>query len=124
MTTYQVLIVDDDSAQRDDVAETLQFSSRVTYEPLQAASGQEALAQYQAHPDIALIILDTDLNPTSEKGWQVYDLLRQAGYTGPALARSAREQDSEWERRRIPFLAKSASSTELEERVYALLQQK
>lgn len=122
MTIRKVLIVDDDPAQLDDVTETLLFSSRATYESLRAASGQEALTQYRAHPDIALVIFDTDLNPTNEKGWQVYDLLRGAGYTGPALARSARDPAPEWGTRSVPFLAKSAPPAELEERVYALLQ--
>ncbi len=122
MTTHKVLIVDDDPAQQDDVAEMLLFSSKASYEPLKAASGQEALARYRSNPDIALVIFDTDLNPTNEKGWQVYDLLRGEGYTGPALARSARERSPEWDTRSVPFLEKSAPSTELENRVYALLQ--
>ena len=101
MKSYKVLIVDDYPAQQDDVAETLQFSSKLPYEPLKAGSGHDALLHYYANFDIALVILDTDLNPTQEKGWQVYDQLKAAGYTGPALARSARDADPEWEKRNV-----------------------
>src|SRR3989344_7267727 len=115
----KVLIVDDDPSVAEDTSLTLMSVSK-KYEPL-AASGGEALLQYQANKDLGLVILDIDLNPTQEKGWQVYDTLRNAGYQGPALAMSGNEQSPEWKKRSVEFLSKAASPQELEATVNRLI---
>ncbi len=118
----KVLIVEDDPLFADDTKTALELSSAVPYNVLIAASGSQALAQYRANKDTSLVILDTDLNPTNEKGWNVYDQLKTEGYTGLALARSARGLQPEWIDRNIPFLDKSASDTELENTIDRLYQ--
>jgi len=116
----KVLIVDDDPSVAEDTSLTLMSVSK-KYEPLAASGGAEALLQYQANKDLGLVILDTDLNPTQEKGWQVYDTLRNAGYQGPALAMSGNEQSPEWKKRSVEFLSKAASPQELEATVNRLI---
>lgn len=106
----KILIVDDDPEWHEITHETLALSSRLRHESLLARNGEEALARYQANPDLSCVILDTDLNLTHEKGWQVHDTLRAAGYQGPVLARSAADNCSEWQQRGVEFLSKSVSA--------------
>lgn len=106
----KILIVDDDPEWHEITHETLALSSRLHHESLLARNGEEALARYQANPDLSCVILDTDLNLTHEKGWLVYDQLRAAGYQGPVLARSAADNCSEWQQRGVEFLSKSVSA--------------
>lgn len=117
----KVLIVDDDPMAAQDVSEILAFSRQISYEPILADRGDEALRQYEAHQDIAIIILDTEFPGTDEFGWQIYDRLREAGYRGSALARSGRGNRPEWQERSVEFLDKAASPEKLEATVNRLI---
>lgn len=116
----KVLIVDDDPLVAQDLSDELSFSGK--YKPFVATSGDEAVRTYKLHNDLRLVILDTDLNPTNEKGWEVYDRLRGVGYQGPALARSARGNRPEWQGRSIEFLDKAVRMAELEATVNRLVE--
>ncbi len=91
----KVLVVDDHQGQLEYVTDTLKYSECGPFQLITASNGNEALAAYAANRDLGLVILDTDLAPSNEMGWQVYDKLREQGYTGPALARSGRDNRPE-----------------------------
>jgi len=115
----KVLIVDDDKMVGEDLSDDLSMSGK--YEPLIADSGNKAIEEYESNRDLGLVILDTDLGPV-EKGWQVYDRLREAGYQGPALARSGRDETPEWKTRSVQFLSKTAKREELGKVVNSLIE--
>jgi CheY-like chemotaxis protein len=70
VTTWRVLIVDDETANRDVFAETLQyFGAQV----VTAANGIEALAHARAHPPTIIL---TDLAMPKMDGWELLRNLR------------------------------------------------
>ncbi len=95
----KILIVDDYPDQSEYVTHVLKHTSTISYETIKATSLREAIAAYKENRDIELVVLDTDLAPTGEMGWQVFDALRNMGYAGPALARSGLWKRSEWTER-------------------------
>ncbi len=118
-TQYKVLIVDDNRAMADDVGETLSFTGTRNYKSLIAENGTEASSLYQSNPDLALILLDTDL--INEKGYDVLDKLRKEGYDGPALAWSARDHTTDWKTRNVEFVDKSIRPENLERTIRDLI---
>lgn len=105
----KVLIVDDDYMQLQlDEIFVPKFSRG--YTPITAKNGDEAISQYKTNNDIEIIVFDTDLRPSREKGWEVYDKLRMLGYEGRVLARSSdltSEIVKEWELRNVPLVEKN-----------------
>jgi len=105
-----ILLVDDEPAFHTDLVQEIEFSlANRNLRTHYAADGERALALYAAHPGIRLAILDTELKPTNERGYEILDRLRERGYKGPALGRSGKSgYKHQWKKRDATFLDKNA----------------
>ena len=111
------LIVDDEP----DVSGMLAlYFNRKKIEGFTAENGQQALQYYEADTsDIGVVVLDTDIG--RERGWDVHDRLRTAGYQGIIIAMSGRDCPKEWKDRNVPFLAKPILGRVIEDMVTSIL---
>lgn len=89
MDRLKILVVDDESRMRKLVRD---FLTKSDYEVIEAGDGEEALDQFYAHKDIALIVLDV-MMPKMD-GWQVCREIRSQSKV-PIIMLTARadEQD-------------------------------
>ncbi len=108
-----ILIVDDDTYFAEDIGSIIEELSHIH---LYAQNKKGALAQFQSYPAIGLIIFDTELKPTNEMGYEVYDALLAKGYKNSALALSASTDAKiiwEWKQRNVRFLSKTTKLSDL-----------
>lgn len=113
--TTKVLIVDDDTLSAEDLGIIV---AELGYSPLYAQSGREAISQYEGNKaTIGLIVLDNRLNPTQERGTEVYDKLKVAGYDGPVMVRSDLNDEQEWFGKPVAFIGKSSSVSSTRESI-------
>ena len=115
----KILVVDDHPEQLEVIKKVLETSSHyLPFNVLTASNGDDALKLYNAHSEMELAILDTVLDAGGtfgERGWEVYDRLRAAGYAGPVIARSSSDPDKGWGDKRARYsISKSIPLPELE----------
>jgi CheY-like chemotaxis protein len=99
--TTSILVVDDAAMVRAQLRAAL---SSGDYEVIEAADGNEALAQLEAHPAVKLIVLD--IHMPNMNGLECLELLHARGSTTPVIILTA-EADPEIVRRAKALGAKA-----------------
>ena len=94
------------------------------YASFKVSSGVEALQVWKDNPDLALVIMGTDLG--TEKGYLIYEKLHQAGYERRVLARLGLQDLGEWGKQggKIEIQSNRRKIEELEESIERLIKSK
>ena len=87
MANMKVLIVDDEARMRKLLHD---FLVRAEYEVIEAGDGEEALDQFELHPDLSLILLDV-MMPKMD-GWEVCRKIRETSKV-PIIMLTARTEE-------------------------------